>query len=200
MVRIQAGQAFAIALKTKMNGFCAVACFAAAIASPSCYAVGSADCLSAFDVSSIKRDFFTDFGSKTTFDKFVDPANFELLTNAADGAMLRRAGRPASEKIVWITGMFRDHKPLFADMSGLDRPIFSYVKGELQGKEPSVDNGRATTKFPKNECVLEVTYRATGQRCVMSQELSNLSLTFIKDAHKLKLASVEMFFATCSEK
>jgi hypothetical protein len=34
----------------------------------------------------------------------------------------------------------------------------------------------------------------------MSQELSNLALTFITDEHKVKLATVEMFFATCSEK
>lgn len=183
-----------------MKRFFTAACLAAAIASPCCYAAGSLDCLSASDVSTIKRDFFASFPNRTAFDKAVDPSNFQLLTNVADGDALRRAGKPANEKIDWIMGVFRDHKPLFADMSGLDRAEYSYVKGQLRGEEPAVENGRTTTRFPKNECVLEVTYRATGQRCVMSQELSDLSLTFIRDAHAVKLASVEMFFIACTEK
>jgi hypothetical protein len=174
--------------------------FVSTIGSASAYSAATSDCLSKSDVTTITRDFFADFPDKAAFDKFADPAKFELLTNVADGAKLRGTGKPASEKIDWIAGMFRDHKALFTDMSGLNRPEFSYVKGQLRGEEPSVDNGRTTSTFPKNECVLGVTYRATGQRCVMSQELSNLALTFIKKGQKVKLATVEMFFESCTEK
>ncbi|PMS18382.1 hypothetical protein C0Z18_17580 [Trinickia dabaoshanensis] len=182
-----------------MNNSATVACLAIAIASSCCHAAALPDCLSTSDVSIISHDVFTDFPSRGAFEKFVDSGKFELLTNVADGAMLRRAGRPAKEKIDWLLGVFHDHEAVFKDMSGFERPRFSYMKGQLRGKEPSVDDGRTTTTFPKHECVREVTYRATGRQCVMSQELSNLSLTFIKDEQKLKLATVELFFVTCSE-
>ena len=158
------------------------------------------NCFSNSDISDIQRDFILHFPTKAAFESFADAEKFELLTNAADGAILGRAGRPANEKIDWFLSLFRDHELLFTDMSGFELPRFSYLKGQLRGKQPSVDDGRTTTSFPKNECVTEVTFRAVGQRCVMAQQLSNLSLTFIKERRKLKLATVEVFFVTCSEK
>jgi len=71
-----------------------------------CYEAGSLDCLSTSNVSTIKRDFFTDFPNKAACDGFVDRAKFELLTIAADGVMLRGAENPTSQKIDWITRHF----------------------------------------------------------------------------------------------
>jgi hypothetical protein len=162
-------------------------------------AIALSDCLTQSDVTSIDRDFFGAYPDRVAFEKFVDPVKFELLTNVADGAMLQRTAKPASEKIDWFLGMVNDHPTLFPDRTSFEPPVFDYVKGQLRGVEPSVENGRATKTFPKHECVLDVAYHAKGTQCVMNQRLSNLAITFIKQKHKIKLTSVEVFFIACPE-
>lgn len=162
-------------------------------------AIPLSECLTRSDVSTIERDFFGAYPDRAAFEKFVDPAKFRLSTNAADGALLQRTPNPASKKIDWFIGMVNDHPALFPDKAGFEQPVFDYVKGQLRGEEPSVENGRATQTFPKHECVLDVSYRAKGAQCVMDQRLSNLAITFIKEKNKIKLTSVEVFFITCPE-
>lgn len=157
-------------------------------------AISLSDCLTQSDVSTIDRDFFGTYPDKTAFEKYVDPAKFELLTNAADGAMLQRTANPASKKINWFIGILNDHKALFPDRTSFDSPDFDYVKRQFRGETPSVDNGRSTKIFPTNECVLEATYHLKVTQCVMSQKLYSLAITFIKEKRKIKLAAIEMFF------
>lgn len=154
-------------------------------------------CLSASDVSGIKHGFFSNFPDHAAFNNYVDQSKFKLLTNAIDGVALQSSGRPVGEKIDWLMSMFGEHKPLFENMKGFDQPTFSYIKGELRGGELSVDNGRTSTHFPKNECVRAVEFRAVGAQCVMSQRLQNLTLSFIKNKDRITLASVEIFFIAC---
>lgn len=188
MVRVKSRRFLLVVLGIVASAWCADAS-----------AIPLSDCLTQSDVASIDRDFFGAYPDRAAFEKFVDPAKFELLTNVADGAMLQRTGKPASKKIDWFIGMVNDHQTLFPDRTSFEKPVFDYVKGQLRGEEPSVENGRATKTFPKHECVLDVTYQAKGAQCVMSQRLSNLAITFIKQKHKVKLTSVEVFFITCPE-
>ena len=162
-------------------------------------AIALSDCLTQSDVASIDRNFFGTYPDRAAFEKFVDPARFALLTNVSDGAILQRTAKPASKKIDWFIGMVNDHQTLFPDRTGFESPVFDYVKGQLRGEEPSVENGRATKTFPKHECVLDVTYRAKGTQCMLDHRVSNLAITFIKQKHKIKLTSVEVFFITCPE-
>jgi len=188
MVRVKFHSFLLMALGIVASTWCADAC-----------AIPLSDCLTQSDVTSIDRDFFGAYPDRVAFEKFVDPAKFELLTNVADGAMLQRTAKPASKKIDWFIGMVNNHQTLFPDGTGFEPAVFDYVKGQLSGEEPSVENGRATKTFPKHECVLDVTYHAKGTQCVMNQRLSNLAITFIKQKHKVTLTSVEVFFITCPE-
>lgn len=171
----------------------------AAAGCSSARAIPLSECLSQSDVSNITRHFISHFPDKTAFDNFVDPAKFKLLTNAADGAMLERSGKPANEKIDWFIALYNDHKALFSDLTEFNKPEFEYEKGQLRGEQISVESGRSTRVFPKNECVLDVTYRIRDGQCIMSQQLSNLAITFIKERGKVKLSSIEVFFITCQE-
>jgi len=157
-------------------------------------------CLSASDVSSIKREFFSTFPDHAAFDNYVDQSKFKLLTNVINGAALQSSGRPVGEKIDWLMTTFDEHKPLFENMKGLDQPTFSYIKGELRGLQLSVDNGRTSTHFPKNECVRDVEFTAVGTQCVMSQRLQNLTFSFIKNENRTILASVGIYFIACQDK
>lgn len=188
MVRVKSRRFVLMLLGIVASAYCA-----------SASAMPLSECLTRSDVSTIDRDFFGAYPDRSAFEKFVDPEKFKLLTNAADGALLQRTPNPASKKIDWFIGMLSDHGALFLDRTGFEQPVFDYVKGQLRGVEPSVENGRATKIFPKHECVLDVTYHAQGAQCVMNQRLSNLAITFIKEKNKIKLSSVEVFFITCPE-
>lgn len=163
------------------------------------YAIPVPDCLSAGDVSEIKQRFFASFPDKIAFNNYADPSRFELQTNVVDGVALQRDGRTAAKKIDWLMSVFGDHKALFENMTGFDHPIFSYIKGQLRGVEPSVDNGRTSKHFPKDECVLDAEFRAVGARCVMSQQLQDMALIFIKRKNRMLLTTVEIFFISCQE-
>ena len=187
-------------VRAKLYKILSLALSAAAIfGCTNAYAIPVPDCLSAGDASEIKQKFFASFPDKIAFNNYADPSRFELQTNVVDGVALQRGGRTAAEKIDWLMSVFGDHKVLFENMTGFDHPIFSYIKGQLKGMEPSVDNGRTSTHFPKNECVLDVEFRAVGARCVMSQQLQNMALIFIKRKNRTMLTTVEIFFIACQE-
>ncbi|KWK51350.1 hypothetical protein WT80_10780 [Burkholderia stagnalis] len=62
---------------------------------------------------------------------------------------------------------------------------------------PSVDNLRTTQKFPRNQCVQEVSYNVRPGTCIRGQKLQSLSLTFVKDDRPLHFAGVELYFMAC---
>ena len=156
-------------------------------------------CITTDDLQTLQRDFFTHFPDAKAFSKYVDRSQFELLTNASEGRKLEQGGRPTAEKIDWLIHTMNTYKDLFSGFQ-FDKPDFTYMRGQLRGGKPSVDNLRTSTRFPKDECVQEVNYDIPSGACVMSQRLTRLSITFVKDKRPLSLASVEMFFIACTAK
>lgn len=160
-------------------------------------AVPLSDCVTQANIATLKHDFFTNLPNRSAFDAYVDRTKFKLHTNAMDGAALQREGKPVQQKIDWIIDIFNDHKGLFVNAEKIQATEFTYIKGQLRGREPSVDNIITSARFPKAECVYEVTFRTSGKACDLSQRLSNLSFTFVKDERGLLLSSVDMFFEAC---
>jgi len=156
-------------------------------------------CITTHDLQTLQRDFFTHFPDAQAFAKYVDKSQFELLTNAPEGRKLEQGGSPTAEKIDWVIRTMNTHKDLFSGFA-FDKPDFTYMRGQLRGGQPSVDNLRTSKRFPKNECVQEVNYDIPSGACVMSQRLNRLSITFVKDERPLSLSSVEMFFIACTAK
>jgi hypothetical protein len=112
---------------------------------------------------------------------------------------LERTDRPSNEKIDWLIATMNEHKELFSGFA-FGKPDFVYMKGQLRGGKPSVDNLRSSKQFPKSECVGEVVYNLPLGACIMSQRVSTLRLAFVKDERPFSLWDVELFFAPCSVK
>jgi len=156
-------------------------------------------CLTQTDLQAVQQNFFAHFPDANAFRQYADKSKFRLLTNAASGRDLEQNGKPTADKIDWLVGTMNDHKELFSNFA-FDKPDFTYMKGQLKGGKPSVDNLRTSKRFPANECVQEVTYAVPSGACAMGQRLTDLSVTFVKDEHPLSLRSVEMYFDACPVK
>jgi hypothetical protein len=173
--------------------------FALLCAASAAYAAPKEGCVTQAELNDLQSQFFSRFPDPNAFRKYVDQNDFRLLTNVASGRELELSGKPVDEKVDWIFTTLRDHRELFANYA-FDDPDLTYMKGEVRGAKPSVDNLTRAKKLPKNECVQEVTYSIPQGACVLSQRLTNLSLQFVKDERPLSLRGVEMFFVACSAK
>ena len=157
----------------------------------------SDDCIAIAEVKALNQNFFAHFPAAEAFRRYADERKFTLRSSLPDGRTLEKTGRPLNEKIDWLVTTMNEHKVLFSGFAFGD-PEFMYMKGELRGGKPSVDNLRSSKRFPKNECVREVVYYLPWGDCVASQRVSTLSLAFVKNERRFSLGDVELFFAACS--
>jgi hypothetical protein len=186
-------------VKAARKSIAAAFAFAVLCASNTAFAAPQEGCITTSELQTVQQDFFTHFPDANAFTTYADKRKFELLTNVASGRELEQGGKPTSDKIDWLIRTINDHKELFSGFA-FGKPDFSYMKGQLRGGKPSVDNLRTSKRFPKDECVQEVNYDLPSGACVMSQRLTRLSLSFVKDERPLSLRGVEMFFNVCTAK
>ncbi|MGY6162931.1 hypothetical protein [Paraburkholderia strydomiana] len=186
-------------VKAVRRSFAAALLISALWACNSAFAQPQESCITPSDLQSLQRDFFAHFPDANAFARSVDKSKFELLTNAPEGRRLEQGGSPTGDKIDWLIRTFNDHSELFSGFA-FEKPDFTYMRGQLRGGKPSVNNLRTSKRFPKDECVQEVNYDVPTGPCVVSQQLTRLSITFVKDERPLSLRSVEMFFNACTAK
>jgi hypothetical protein len=158
-------------------------------------------CVTPAELADLQKTFFGHFPDADAFKKYADTHRFDLRTNAPAGRQLDTNGRPTAEKIDWVVKSLKENKELFSGFA-FDKPDYAYMKGQLRGATPSIYRLRSTKRFPRNECVQEVTYSLPpgAGACVMSQRATNVSLAFVKDERPLSLRDVEMFFIACDTK
>lgn len=185
--------------KSAIRPIAAAFALALVCASHSAFAVPQNICFTSADLQSVQEIFFAHFPDADAFKKYADKSKFELLTNVQAGVDLEKNHKPAGEKVDWLVRTMIDHKELFSNFA-FEKPDFTYMKGQLRGGTPSVDNLTTSKKFPKNECVQQVNYQLPRGACAMSQRLQGFSLSFVKDERPLSLRGVEMFFYTCPGK
>ncbi|AXF18788.1 hypothetical protein [Paraburkholderia caledonica] len=156
-------------------------------------------CVTPAGLADLQQNFFARFPDAGAFRKYVDSRRFELRTNAPAGRELETNGRPTGEKIDWVVKTLNENKELFSGFV-FDKPDYAYMKGQLRGAAPSIYRLRSSKRFPKNECVQEVTYSLPPGACVMSQRMTGFSFAFVKDERPMSLRDVEMFFIACDTK
>ncbi|KVD91799.1 hypothetical protein WS63_10865 [Burkholderia stagnalis] len=150
-------------------------------------------CISQDDVKEIDKAFFSGFPNADAMKKHAGPHKFEIATNVADGIKLQKESASNDAKVDWLANFLRDRHDFFADFSRFERPSYTYMRNGV----PSVDNLRTTQKFPRNQCVQEVSYNVRPGTCIRGQKLQSLSLTFVKDDRPLHFAGVELYFMAC---
>jgi len=156
-------------------------------------------CVTPAELADLQQNFFPRFPDPAAFKKYADARSFALRTNAPEGRALETNGRPTAEKIDWVVKTLSENKELFSGFA-FDKPDYAYMKGQLRGAKPSIYRLRNSKRFPKNECVQEVTYSLPPGACSMSQRMTGFSFAFVKDERPMSLRDVEMFFMICDTK
>ncbi|WP_126283719.1 hypothetical protein [Burkholderia stagnalis] len=155
--------------------------------------IDAGKCISQDDVKEIDKVFFSDFPNADAMKRYAGQQKFEIATNVADGITLQKEAASNDAKVDWLANFLRDRHDFFSDFSRFERPSYTYMRNGMS----SVDNLRTTQKFPRSQCVQEVSYNMRAGACIRGQKLQSLSLTFVKDDRPLHFAGVELYFMAC---
>ncbi|SPB15130.1 hypothetical protein NOV72_02359 [Caballeronia novacaledonica] len=159
----------------------------------------TADCITKEESMAIRRAFFSKLPNTEAFAAYAGNGRFKIFTNVAAGAALETEVASLEKEISWLSNLMKNHSRLFSDISQFKSVKFTYVRGRLRGARVSVDNLQSSTRFPKNECVEQVSYDISEGVCAKAQKVNILTFDFTKEKNKVGLAGVELYIYPCDE-